>query len=222
MYLYVLSRVWLFCNPMDCSLPGCSVHGILQARILEWVAISLSRGSSQPTDWTPASCVSCIGRQIVFHWSYLGSPKQRQYSLAVTGELIKLRGGYTCSVGWHDHHREIVRSLVWKKWIQRCPLSNCHSVQFESPVEHLPLAKVRPQTPPYWIHFWKGEPRSGRRCLQEAPYLSKWEDRAPTCGLTKPVQGEEGTIPLKQILSLLEIESVAGPPTSDDLSFWTH
>ena len=40
------------CNPMDCSPPGCSVHGILQARILEWVAISFSRGSSWPRDWT--------------------------------------------------------------------------------------------------------------------------------------------------------------------------
>ena len=38
------------CDPVDCSLPGSSVHGILQARVLEWVAISFSRGSSQPTD----------------------------------------------------------------------------------------------------------------------------------------------------------------------------
>ena len=38
------------CNPMDCSLPGSSVLGILQARILEWVAISYSRGPSQPRD----------------------------------------------------------------------------------------------------------------------------------------------------------------------------
>ena len=37
-----------FCNPKDCSLPGSSVHGIFQARILEWVAISFSKGSSQP------------------------------------------------------------------------------------------------------------------------------------------------------------------------------
>ena len=37
-------------DPMDCSLPGFSVHGILQARILEWVAVSFSRGSSQPKD----------------------------------------------------------------------------------------------------------------------------------------------------------------------------
>ena len=44
-------------DPMDCSLPGSSVHGIFQARILDWVAISFSRGSSRPRDWT---CVSCI------------------------------------------------------------------------------------------------------------------------------------------------------------------
>ena len=46
------------CDPMDCSLPGSSVHGILQTRILEWVAIPFSRGSSWPRDWT---CVSWIG-----------------------------------------------------------------------------------------------------------------------------------------------------------------
>ena len=44
------------CNPKDCSLPGSSVHGILQARILEWVAISSSRGSSGTRDQTQVSC----------------------------------------------------------------------------------------------------------------------------------------------------------------------
>ena len=48
------------CNPMDCSPPGFSVHGIFQARILEWVAISYSRRSSQPSDQTRISHVSCI------------------------------------------------------------------------------------------------------------------------------------------------------------------
>ena len=54
---YILSpfsRVWL-CNPLDCSPPDSSVHGISQARILEWVAISFSRGSSWPRDWTHVS-----------------------------------------------------------------------------------------------------------------------------------------------------------------------
>ena len=57
----------ILCNPTDCSPPGSSVHGILQARILEWVAISSSRGSSQPRDQTRVSCASCIGRQILYH-----------------------------------------------------------------------------------------------------------------------------------------------------------
>ena len=45
-----LSPTW--CDPMDCSLPGSSIHRILQVRILEWIAISFSRGSSWPRDWT--------------------------------------------------------------------------------------------------------------------------------------------------------------------------
>ena len=55
-------------NPMDCSPPGSLVQGMSQARILEWVAMSFSRGSSQPRDWTCISCIagihfslSCIG-----------------------------------------------------------------------------------------------------------------------------------------------------------------
>ena len=48
----------ILCDPMDCSLPGSSVHGILQARILESVAILFSKGSSQPRDWTQVSCIA--------------------------------------------------------------------------------------------------------------------------------------------------------------------
>ena len=47
-------------DPMDCSLPGSSVHGILLARILAWVAMPSSRGSSLPRDWTHVSSGSCI------------------------------------------------------------------------------------------------------------------------------------------------------------------
>ena len=46
------------CDPMDCSLPGSSVHGTFQARILEWFAISFSRGSSQSKDWTQVFCTA--------------------------------------------------------------------------------------------------------------------------------------------------------------------
>ena len=54
------------CNPMDCSPPGSSVHGILQTRVLWWVAVPSSRGSSQPRDRTYVSCVSCTGRRILY------------------------------------------------------------------------------------------------------------------------------------------------------------
>ena len=46
------------CDPMDCSPPGSSVHGILQARILEWLAMPSSRGSSRPSNWTGVSFAS--------------------------------------------------------------------------------------------------------------------------------------------------------------------
>ena len=48
----------IICDPMDCSLPGSSVHRILQARILEWVAIPFSQGSSWPRDQTQVSCIA--------------------------------------------------------------------------------------------------------------------------------------------------------------------
>ena len=60
-------------DPMDCSPPGSSVHGILQARILEWVAMPSSRGSSQPRDQIYASYISCIARWILYHHCHLGS-----------------------------------------------------------------------------------------------------------------------------------------------------
>ena len=61
------------CDPVDCSFPGSSVHGILRARILEWVAISFSRGSFQPRDRTRVSCIA-----------------GRHFILWVTREAIKL------------------------------------------------------------------------------------------------------------------------------------
>ena len=54
------------CDPMDCSPPGSSAHRVSQARILKWVAISSSRGSSQPRDGTR---ISCAGRQVLHHWT---------------------------------------------------------------------------------------------------------------------------------------------------------
>ena len=77
-----LSRVRLFATPMDCSLPGSSVHGIFQARVLDWVAISFSRGSSWPRDQTQVSCI--VGRCFTIWatrevpWDKLGGQKKKK------------------------------------------------------------------------------------------------------------------------------------------------
>ena len=62
------------CDPTDCSPSGSSVHEILQARILEWVAISSSRGSFWLRDQVHVSCISCIGRWILYHWATWEAP----------------------------------------------------------------------------------------------------------------------------------------------------
>ena len=65
-YVYVCSVAEscpTVCHPTDCSLPGSSVHGIFQARILVWVAISHSKRSSWARDWKCNFCVSCTGKQ---------------------------------------------------------------------------------------------------------------------------------------------------------------
>ena len=60
LYAKLLQLCLTLCDPLDYSPPGSSFHGILQARLLEWVPISFSRGSSWPSDWTQVSCI--VGR----------------------------------------------------------------------------------------------------------------------------------------------------------------
>ena len=94
-------------QPMDCSPPGSSVPGILQARILEWVAISFSRESSQPRDRTWVSYVSCIGRQALYHKRHLGS-----YSCLISGNcfwLLSLRCNSKITTFGNPSHWKVTR-----------------------------------------------------------------------------------------------------------------
>ena len=77
------------CNLMDCSLPGSSIHGNCQARILEWVDIFFSRRSSQPSDRTHIFRTSCIGRQILYHcatWEIHINNRMSQKGGKITGD----------------------------------------------------------------------------------------------------------------------------------------
>ena len=68
-YAKLLQSHSTFCNSMYCSPQGSSIHGILQARILEWVAMPFSRGSSWPMNRTLISCGSCIAGRVFYLWA---------------------------------------------------------------------------------------------------------------------------------------------------------
>ena len=72
------------CDLMDQSLSGSSLQGILQARILEWVAMPSSRGSSQPRDWIHVSYVSCITGGFITHWATWCSAAAKSLQLCLT------------------------------------------------------------------------------------------------------------------------------------------
>ena len=88
MHAKSLQSCLMLCDPMDQSPPGSSVHGILQARLLEWVAMPLSRGSSQPGDRTQASYVSCIDRQVPYPLALSWEAQFQVYSKAISSFSI--------------------------------------------------------------------------------------------------------------------------------------
>ena len=76
------------CNPMDRNLSGSSVQGILQSRILEWVAMASSRGSFQPRDQTCISYASCTVRKVLYHYRHLEAPHLSYYCILEAENLL--------------------------------------------------------------------------------------------------------------------------------------
>ena len=107
------SRLTL-CNAMDCSLPGSSVHRILQKKILEWVVKPSSRGSSQPRDQTCVSYVSCICRQVLYLRSQWESQIVKSVLCSVTQSCPTLCEPMDCSPpGSSVHGIFWARILEW-------------------------------------------------------------------------------------------------------------
>ena len=85
------------CNLMDRSPLGSAVHRILQARILKWVVLPSSKGSFQPRDQTHVFYISCICRQVLYHWCHLGSPQCPQ----PLSKYLRKPGPASKGI-WHD------------------------------------------------------------------------------------------------------------------------
>ena len=151
----LLSHVWLFVTPMDCGLQGASVHGISQARILEWIAISFSKGSSWPRNQTRLSCISCIGRQIIYYcspwvpnlWSTTLHSESPMITWIVTapGRLLPKSLG----LNGHVSHRWTVRDsdLRWyselHQGLGRSGLRRSQRTMAESGLPNLPVVVIR-------------------------------------------------------------------------------
>ena len=109
-----LSLVWLFVNPMDCSLLGSSIHGIFQARVLEWITISFSRGSFWPKDRTWVSCI--IGTEAL-----PSEPQGNTVSLSLKKKMIVMPTFYGYYEFWRDNlFEEFSREFGTKRALIRC------------------------------------------------------------------------------------------------------
>ena len=102
------------CDPRHCTLLDFSVHENSQA-ILEWVAISFSKESSQPRDQTWLSCVSCTDRQILYLLSHLGSPMEAE-PLPEKHKPVLSRTGHNTQAFTPQSHSQIASSIFKKAY----------------------------------------------------------------------------------------------------------
>ena len=143
----VFSKTWeseitqscpTLCNPMDCSLPRFSVHGIFQARIPEWVAISFSRGSSQPRDRTQVSCI--VGRS---------------FTVWATREVINLQSLVTTHTHTHTHTHYKIETLLMKSLltdVQQAVVQLLHSSLESCPGNLIRKQVFSPVLALSWVH----------------------------------------------------------------------
>ena len=118
----VIQSCLTLCDPTDCSPPGSSVHGILKARILEWVAIPSSRGSSQPRDRTQVSCIAD---------SVLSEPRRKPCKAIVIKKKKKKIAGTSLVAQWL---RLLALNTGGLGSIPGCShMFACHKLQIKAP-----------------------------------------------------------------------------------------
>ena len=146
---------------MNCSFPGSSVHGILQARIVEWVAMPSSRGSSQPRDRTHVPYVSCTGRWVLYHWCHL------IWNLEGTVNLEVVTSVYVLFLAWWT-----ILVFLWKDLF--AGPTGCADVR------QIPLHSLGDslRTAKYWLKSGDGR--------ETQPSQSKWCPRGSVTCLSSP------------------------------------
>ena len=95
------------CDPTGRSPPGSSARGILQARIVKWIAIFFSKGSSRPKDRSHISYISCVGRKVLYHCRHLGSQWGGNTGQPNLTDLLK------CWLSWLGKWLSFPHSRIW-------------------------------------------------------------------------------------------------------------
>ena len=143
---------------MDCSLPGSSLHGILQARVLEWVAISFSRGSSWPRDWTLVSCIPgrhfnlWATREVPFSEKVVCNSDLTRKQVSNISQPLRtnagVRGGRDVYVIW-----EIQLSVV--SWVQvEMPFHKPLLIRLAQGFCSMVMGMGLPKEQMFWIATW--------------------------------------------------------------------
>ena len=145
MKLLVVQSWPTLCNPMDCSPPGSSVHGILQVRILEWVFIHFSRGSSRPRDWT------LISPKLRTSLCFFGSSVQ--FSRSVVSDCLRPHESQQarppCPSPTPGVHSDSCPSSQWCH-----PAISSSGVLFSSGPQSLPASESFPMSQ---LFTWRGQ-----------------------------------------------------------------
>ena len=105
MKVLVTQSCLTLCDPTDCSPPVYSVHGILQARILEWAAIPFFSRSSQPRDWTQVFCV--VG-QVLYIWAYITIGCYQNQEIAIGTILLARLQTLLAYLFWVFNHQKVL------------------------------------------------------------------------------------------------------------------
>ena len=108
----------ILCNSMDCSLPSSSFHGILQSRILEWVATSSSRGCSLRRDWTGVSCIARFSGSLPLN--HMGHPSSTTGHISEKIKILIWKDTYspTFSTIYNSQDVETTQMSTTEEWIK--------------------------------------------------------------------------------------------------------
>ena len=155
---------------MDYSPPGSSVHGIVPARIPEWVAVSPSRGSSWPRDWIHVSCLSCISKWILYYWAtWIASPLWDIFIFfsAVNNYILFICFFLVFCVPWHEI-TVVERMKKIMKSMKECKKS--HVLSLSSLTWLFPITTLVPSPSTWRLSF----SLSFLGCLSPSPPLSSF------------------------------------------------